>query len=1100
MPKQVYKLQRFDGGINNHANARDISDNEVVSVKNGSVDTLGSVKALQYTGATTSTFDGGSITSKTGARATIAENDIPFGKGLFLFSSDFTGGELLTIGTHTPSSANAVLKDSNNRFVNDVVNGATIWNLTQNISATITDTSDVSNEGNITGATGSDWAQNDKYRILNLHNATAISDVAPGRSTGESYVCIPEQSSTGGIFLKSQTNGNAAQPVIKFTTNTAIEPSYYSADGNLRVSDSKFNVTLNKNKWYGYINRELFSDTNYTEITNTWISEDSEPKKLTSYQFEIGGAVSIAATSTTFGTNANITATNNDTNYTSNSNAVHGNDATVEKTQTQLAANSGMGQNFVHRVAVRIATTGFSLAENWTITGVFRIGRKSGTSFNSAAYKYQTFTLENNKLGGDEGAGAVTHVVLNFNWAAEEFAINVDDVKYSLRELTKTANSGAGTLTIDSITFHNDGATTDEVYSTVANSIGIAVGDSVTTSSDWAGDWNVGATFVYDGNQESLVHQLLSGTEGIVTLTKAPYVNVSVAYSKSWNQRITGVNIYMKKESDSEWLLHSLIDFKSSTIHRPGDSVKQSSAYNTSNNAHLYKLTGEINKDIPIVTYESNSGISQESPSLTAEFKTATVANRRTYIGNVRMLDNTGEERVFADRIIKSPVNQFDTFPIQNVVDAVVNDGESITALMSFGDKLLQFKNRNLYILNIAGRYEVLESTHKYRGAEAKEAVCMTEFGVAWCNKYGVFFYNGRSIDNLLEKKGLRIIKEDDWNTFYTEHGTEDGSIICYVPKKRQLIVVSSYGDTANSGNAYIYDFVTQSWSFADDLFGTDSTEISNIINSWDGDLFYTENTSSNVKLQNITVAAKSSSAFELITKEIDFGNPASKKNIYKIIATYKGGTSQNIAATYGVDGGIVNQSLTGTMNSEANIITNGNFDSNTTGWNADGTATLSVNGSNQLVITSGGSSNAKAMYTLTTVAGATYNVSGNFIKGTADQGLVQVGTSGSLGSGILGSQSAMTSNTEFSFTFTATGTTSYIILYEGAGVQDNGDTTIWDNIAVSPQIPSQTVLELTPSSIISNAKSFQLKLAGTSAATFELNDIGIVYREKRVV
>lgn len=964
MPKQVYKLQRFDGGINNHANARDISDNEVVSVKNGSVDTLGSVKALQYTGATTSTFDGANVTDKTGARATIAENDIPFGKGLFLFSSDFTGGEILTIGTHT-ASANAVLKDSNNRFVNDVLNDATIWNLTQNISAQISGTSDVSSAGNITGATGSNWATNDKYRILNLHNATAISGVAPGRSTGESYVCIPEQSSTGGIFLKSRTNGNASQPVIKFTTNTDIEPSYYSADGNLRVSDSKFNVTLNKNKWYGYINRELFSDTNYPEITNTWISEDSEPKKLTSYQFQIGGAVSVAATSTTFGTNANVSGTNTNA-YTANTDAVHGNDATVEKTQAQLAASSGMGQNFVHRVAVRIATTGFSLGENWNISGVFRIGQKDSTAFQSQGYKYQTFTLENNKLGGDEGAGAITNVILNFNWSAEEFPINVNDAKYSLKQLSVTG-SGYGTLTIDSITFHNDGATTDEVYSTVANSIGIAVGDSVTTSSDWAGDWNVGATFVYDGNQESLVHQLLSGTEEVVTLTKAPYVNVSVAYSKSWNQRITGVNIYMKKESDSEWLLHSLIDFKSSTIHRPGDSVKQSSAYNTSNSAHLYKLTGEINKDIPIITYESNSGISQESPSLTAEFKTATVANRRAYIGNVRMLDSTGEERVFADRIIKSPVNQFDTFPIQNVVDAVVNDGESITALMSFGDKLLQYKNRNLYILNIAGRYEVLESTHKYRGAEAKEAVCMTEFGVAWCNKYGVFFYNGRSIDNLLEKKGLRVIAEDTWNSFYTEHGAEDGSIICYVPKKRQLIVVSSYGDTSGSGDAYIYDFVTQSWSFADDLFGTDSTEISNIINSWDGDLFYTENTTTNVKLQNVTVAAKSSSAFELITKEIDFGNPASKKNIYKVIVTYKGGTSQNITPTYGVDGA---------------------------------TPSLAFNA-------------------------GTLNVSAN---------------------------------------------------------------------------SNQNVLTVTPTDIISNAKSFQLKLAGTSAATFELNDIGIVYREKRVV
>jgi hypothetical protein len=43
---------------------------------------------------------------------------------------------------------------------------------------------------------------------------------------------------------------------------------------------------------------------------------------------------------------------------------------------------------------------------------------------------------------------------------------------------------------------------------------------------------------------------------------------------------------------------------------------------------------------------------------------------------------------------------------------------------------------------------------------------------------------------------------------------------------------------------------------------------------------------------------------FELITKEIDFGNPASKKDIYKVIATYKGGQNQNVDVVYSKDGG----------------------------------------------------------------------------------------------------------------------------------------------------------------------------------------------------
>ena len=61
MPKQVYKINRFDGGINNDSNPRDIQDNEVVSIKNGSVDTLGSIKALQYGQTTLNTYSGGNI-------------------------------------------------------------------------------------------------------------------------------------------------------------------------------------------------------------------------------------------------------------------------------------------------------------------------------------------------------------------------------------------------------------------------------------------------------------------------------------------------------------------------------------------------------------------------------------------------------------------------------------------------------------------------------------------------------------------------------------------------------------------------------------------------------------------------------------------------------------------------------------------------------------------------------------------------------------------------------------------------------------------------------------------------------------------------------
>ena len=454
-------------------------------------------------------------------------------------------------------------------------------------------------------------------------------------------------------------------------------------------------------------------------------------------------------------------------------------------------------------------------------------------------------------------------------------------------------------------------------------------------------------------------------------------------------------------------------------------------------------MGGELSPDLPVANYESYSGIPQDTKSLTARFKTAVVANRRVYIGNVKMQDELGTTRVFADRIIKSPVNRFDTFPIRNSVEAAVNDGESIVELVAFGDRLLQFKERTLYILNIAGKYESLESTHQFRGVAHKRAVAKMEIGVAWVNKHGCFFFDGNTIKNLLEKRGLRAISESTWTAFIT-----DESSVSYIPSTRQLVVVSSYAAGANTGDAYIFDFVTHSWVKTTD-FTSSTYSISNIAHLWDGSLVWIENEATNVFLKRkdlsaptatitattiafvdsnpdtitdsgngfltagfeagmkivvtgagesgnnatFTIAsvvagtitlggsdaltAESASAsitiqsgtpnFELITKEVDFGNPASKKNIYKVVATYKGGSAQLITPTYGVDGAT---------------------------------------------------------------------------------------PSSAFNAGVL----SVTANS------------------------------------------NQNVLEITPSSTIKNVKSFQLKLAGVAANTFELNDLNIVYREKRVV
>ena len=86
MPKQLYKINDFSGGMNNVQDPRDIKDNEMAFVKNfaldqrGALKTAGSLQASSY-------FDGVDILAKyVSTRTTEIEGS--GGYSLFYFESD----------------------------------------------------------------------------------------------------------------------------------------------------------------------------------------------------------------------------------------------------------------------------------------------------------------------------------------------------------------------------------------------------------------------------------------------------------------------------------------------------------------------------------------------------------------------------------------------------------------------------------------------------------------------------------------------------------------------------------------------------------------------------------------------------------------------------------------------------------------------------------------------------------------------------------------------------------------------------------------------------------------------------------------------------
>ena len=127
MPKKLYKIVEFHGGLNTGSDSRDISDSELSDARDVMVDELGRIRMM-----------GGTALHVSNTSPTVVPNP---GYGLFYFRHDRTGGENKSnfIGEHDSGDHATVMTDSGASFVVDALIGCTIYNYTDGSSGIITD-------------------------------------------------------------------------------------------------------------------------------------------------------------------------------------------------------------------------------------------------------------------------------------------------------------------------------------------------------------------------------------------------------------------------------------------------------------------------------------------------------------------------------------------------------------------------------------------------------------------------------------------------------------------------------------------------------------------------------------------------------------------------------------------------------------------------------------------------------------------------------------------------------------------------------------------------------------------------------------------------
>jgi hypothetical protein len=263
-------------------------------------------------------------------------------------------------------------------------------------------------------------------------------------------------------------------------------------------------------------------------------------------------------------------------------------------------------------------------------------------------------------------------------------------------------------------------------------------------------------------------------------------------------------------------------------------------------------------------------------------FKTSTVLNRRLYVGNVQYYNDKRELVTKSDRVLKSLPNQFDYFEEQSFIDVEVEDGDSIVKLASTGNKLLQFKKQNLFIINVSRNIEFLEATFEYKGCQKDYHVVQGEGFVAWFNTYGAYIYDGnRILDIHLNENGQPLF--DDWETNYYH----DNNVIGFIPKTKQLYITNTVTDT----NILMFDIKSQSWITSDTSL---KKNISNMITRNDGTLQWVGIDSGAMKLYQWNNAAYGHSITGTImkSKEFDMGTPMVQKNLNTLYINYKNGAN----------------------------------------------------------------------------------------------------------------------------------------------------------------------------------------------------------------
>ena len=460
------------------------------------------------------------------------------------------------------------------------------------------------------------------------------------------------------------------------------------------------------------------------------------------------------------------------------------------------------------------------------------------------------------------------------------------------------------------------------VTATDADTLQISLDDLGTDGTWIAATYTFYLSYIYDGSQESPVGTATTMAIAVdTTLSLGVIIDYHATLGTDFNPRITGGRVYYSDPADGDGIKYHLLDIDFVKGCRKFDETdytdwneKATNVHECPTGLHAATLAATSNtfdfEDMPkTVTYDMLNGYGSTEVTH-ARFKCHTIFNNRAYVGNI-IQDETvggGEAKTYPDRIIRSPINfegnpQYDTFPATHKMEVAANDGDSITALEGFGDRLLIFKKKSVYVINVAqDGTEFVETKFIDLGVLSPTQVVATEYGICWINSKGLYIYRDNQAINLVEQllspySGRRITPNMRWNV-----DSSKSPAITYIPTAKKLLVSIGFQDNY-SNDGWIYDFIRKSLSFAGGAMGNYSFKRSNFVVNSSGIPHFAQLDSTSLSTLRWEDEQQGSTEFSLFFKDLDFGQPNIRKKIYKAYLSFRSKGVTNVLATYCTDG-----------------------------------------------------------------------------------------------------------------------------------------------------------------------------------------------------